>query len=223
MQLGVLEKELLSLFLQDSDYEVIREKKYESFSYPRVIKLMRFETKRYKASGFGHAFSMQTKGPFGMELLTISFTLGEGASVPFLLIDIMSVGKKRTVFVEYYDCTSHKEDAAHAALIEVKKKYDHLLEYAEKPHWYVGERTPYSLVKCGTAADDDALVSMVKDSVNAYKEECKVAEIDKNNIEGLLAFRERMIKEGNPSSAVLEKVFGKEGAEEFFKKCVMAV
>ena len=38
---------------------------------------------------------------------------------------------------------------------------------------------------------------------------------------GLSAFRDRMINEGNPSSSVLEKVFGKEGAADFFRSCVM--
>ena len=32
---------------------------------------------------------------------------------------------------------------------------------------------------------------------------------------------DRMINEGNPSSSVLEKVFGKEGAADFFRSCVM--
>lgn len=72
---------------------------------------------------------MRTKGPFGMELLPLSFTPSEGGNVPFLLIDIMTVGKKRTVFVEYYDCTA-SGDSEQVALEEIKKKYDHLTEYA---------------------------------------------------------------------------------------------
>ena len=30
-----------------------------------------------------------------------------------------------------------------------------------------------------------------------------------------------MINEGNPSSDILKKVFGEEGAADFFRKCVM--
>lgn len=230
------ENELISSFLSGAKYEEIKEARYQSFSYPKLIKMMRFNTRRYAVSGFGHVFSMRTKGPFGMELLTLSFTPGEGKNVPFLLIDMMTVGKKRTVFVEYYDCTAsgskekiseksewHENADAmrHAALVEVKKKYDYLTEYDEKPHWYVGERTPYSLIKGGTAADDSQFEAMVRDSVVAYRKECEAATSDPANLPGLEKFRRRMIEEGNPSSSVLEKVFGKEGAEEFFVKCVM--
>lgn len=87
----------------------------------------------------------------------------------------------------------------------------------------MGERTPYSLIKCGTNADEAGLKDMITASVSGYAEECSATELDPaKNLPGLAVFRRRMIEEGNPSSAVLEKVFGKEGAEEFFVKCVMA-
>ena len=214
-----IEKVLLGIFLKGAEYEKVTEKRYRSFSYPKLVKMMRFKTRLYVVPGFGHVFSMRTKGPFGMELLTLSFTPGEGKEVPFLLIDIMSVGRKRTVFVEYYDRTA--SGARCAALEEVKKRYDHLTDYHEKPHWYVGERASYSLIKGGTAKDEGQLEAMVRDSVKAYRKECHAANSDPANLPGLNEFRRRMIEEGNPSSSVLEKVFGKEGAREFFVECVM--
>ncbi len=222
MDISQLENEIIDIFLLGKEYEQITSELYKRFSYPKFPKLMKFETRHFKVKGYGYLFSMRTKGPFGMELLTLSFTPSEGGNVPFLLIDIMIVGKKRTVFVEYYDCTA-SGDSEHVALEEIKKKYDHLTEYAEKPHWYVGERTPYSLIKCGTNADEAELKDMITASVSGYAAECSTAELEPaKNLPGLAAFRRRMIEEGNPSSAVLEKVFGKEGAEEFFVNCVMA-
>lgn len=220
MRLVELEKELLGRFLKGTEYEEVTEARYRSFSYPRLVKIMRFRTRLYAVSGFGHVFSMRTKGPFGMELLTLSFTPGEGKEVPYLLIDMMTVGKKRTVFVEYYDRTAKGTDPKWSK--EVKEKYDFLTDYHEKPHWYVGERTPYSLIKGGTSEDDGEFTAMVRDSVKAYKKECDGASKDPANLPGLKAFRRRMIEEGNPSSSVLEKVFGKEGAKAFFVNCVMS-
>ena len=74
-----------------------------------------------------------------------------------------------------------------------------------------------------TFTDEAELKEMITASVSGYAAECSTAELDpEKNLPGLAAFRSRMIEEGNPSSAVLEKVFGKEGAEEFFVNCVMA-
>ncbi len=132
MRLTDLEKELINSFLNGTEYKEIVEEKYQSFSYPKLIKMMRFITRRYVVARFGHLFSMKTKGPFVMELLTLAFSPGEGKNVPFLLVDMMTVGKKRTVFVEYYDCTANKSE--HPALTKIKEQYNHLAEYQEKTH-----------------------------------------------------------------------------------------
>jgi hypothetical protein len=58
-------------------------------------------------------------------------------------------------------------------------------------------------------------------SVTSYREVMREAKKNPANLEGLKVFRERMIKDGNPSSEILNKVLGKEGAATFFRKCVM--
>lgn len=219
MDLVRLRKELTVSFLDDPASPPLPRDGYSSFSYPKFPKLMRFDVERYRVPGFGHLMTMYTKGPFGMELLTCSFLPGEGKAVPYLLIDMMGVGKKRTVFVEYYDCTA--QPGEHPGLRDVFDRYRGLPDYQEKPAWYIGERTPYSLIKGGTAEQEDRLVKMVLDSVAAYRSAAMAAPADARNLPGLLAFRDRMVTEGNPSSAVLEKVFGKEGARDFFTTCVM--
>lgn len=219
MKLTEMRDDITKGFVGDFQNEKINQDQYSTFSYPKWSKIMKFSVDRYKVAGFGHYMTMHTKGPFGMELLTTAFMPGEGGSVPFLLIDIMTVGKKRTVFVEYYDCTT--DDNEYKELVTVHQKYCDLPEYDEKPKWYVGERHAASLIKCGGEAEDTKLQDMVNESVKAYVKEVKSADIKEDNLSGLIKFRDRMIHEGNPSSAVLSKVFGEEGAETFFKKCVM--
>lgn len=60
MNLTALENSAISSFLGENEYEEIKEERFKSFSYPKVFKLMKFETKRFKAAGFGHIFSMRT-------------------------------------------------------------------------------------------------------------------------------------------------------------------
>jgi len=218
MDLVNIKKEILEEMTSNFKFEEIPEDEYTYFSYPKLIKIMKFETRRYRIHGFGHYMTLHTTGPF-INLVTASFMPSEGSAVPFFLIDMMTVGKKRTVFIEFYDCTFEHPDMSE--LKKNKEIYDNLPEYEEKPNWYVKERSNYSLIKCGTPDDDEKLHEMILESVKAYIKEIKKAPIDKKNLPDLKAFRTRMIKEGNPSTPVLQRVFGKEGTEEYFIKCVM--
>ena len=237
MDLNGIRDEVTKLFCEGVAAEEISDDRYRAFAYPKHLKMMRFDTKRYRIPGYGHLFTMFTNTIFGMKLLTCSFMPGEGVSVPYLLIDMMTVGKKRTVFVEYYDCTADRP--AMQELKDVAARCAELSDYAEKPAWYVGERTEYSLIKTGKKTEDDVLTAMVRDSVATYRRAVTAAarkedteagtegtsaaasSCAEQNRRGLLAFRERMVKEGNPSSSVMNRVFGPEGAEEFFRECVM--
>lgn len=193
---------------------------YASMRYPRLLPMMRFRVRRYAIDGFGHLMVMQTRAMGGlMQLVTASFTPNSGVSVPYLLIDMMAMGKKRTVFVEYYDTTAmgvHPEQ-----LYALHDRYADVPDYAEKPHWYVDERKRFSLIKGGTSELDARLTQMVTDSVTAYLEVADQADRDPQNLRGLAAFADRMVREGNPSTGILEKVLGKEGAERFFREAVM--
>ena len=207
------------IFTDGTNAEKLPVNRYSRFSYPKLIPFMKFEMQQYRVPGFGKMMTLITDTPFGMQLLTCSFMPYEGGDVPYLLIDIMTVGKKRTIFVEYYDCTAEKR--AQPKLAAVHGKYAHLSEYNEKPAWYVGERADYSLIKSLSSDEDISLAKIAADSVRAYRKAALSAERHTENLDGLLKFRRRMINEGNPSSAVLKKVFGEKGAEKFFVTCVM--
>lgn len=220
MDLSSLREKINNTFLENKQYEEIPKDNYTDFYYPGwLLKLMKFNTQRYKIPGYGYFMSMQTNTFFGMQLLTVSFMPGEGVSVPYLLIDIMIMGKKRIAFIEYYDCTSGHPEMKN--LEEIYQIYKDFPDYNEKPNWYINERTKYSLIK--NELNDEDLKNIVIDSVKAYNKELVGASIDKNNLEGLRIFRERMINDGNPSSSTLERVFGKEGAKDFLIKCIMPI
>lgn len=95
-----------------------------------------------------------------------------------------------------------------------------MAEYAEKPAWYVSERMKGSLIKTG---DKARLEQMAMDALTAYREQAAAAPVKAENIDGLKAFQQRMVKEGNPSTAALTRTLGKEGAEAFFRTVVMPV
>ena len=198
-----IEKGSVRLFTSGTDHTLVTEDGYSRFSYPKLIKLMKFDVRRYRINGFGNMMTMRTKGPFGMRLLTMSFMPFEGNSVPYLLTDIMEVGKKRLIFVEYYDCTAERSEQP--LLKRVCEKYSEC----------------HSMIKSLEADSKVSLSEIAADSIRAYKKSAFSAGKSGENLAGLMKFRERMINEGNPSSDILKKVFGEKGAADFFKKCVM--
>ena len=189
--------------------------KYRTMGGP----MMRFHLEQYAVEGLGNLCVLRTKAMLGlMRLITVVVTPNEGKNVPFLLIDTMDMGKKHLCYVEYYDCTADGADKDR--LLAASAPYADVENYAEKPAWYVGERMTGSLIKTG---DKARLEQMALDALTAYAEQAAAAPVKEGNLAGLKAFQQRMIREGNPSTAALTRTLGKEGAETFFRTCVMPV
>ena len=181
--------------------------------------MMRFRLEQYEAEGLGNLCVLRTRAMLGlMKLVTVVVTPNTGKNVPFLLIDTMDMGKKHLCYVEYYDCTA--EGADRDLLLAAGAPYADIADYAERPAWYVSERMEGSLIKTGEKA---RLEQMAVDALTAYREQAAAAPVKPENLTKLKAFQERMIKEGNPSTAALTKTLGKEGAEAFFRTVVMPV
>lgn len=62
---------------------------------------MKMHVKQYKVDQFGYIMMMKTSMLHLMSLTTISFTPSKGLNVPYLLIDTMSMSKKRLAYVEF--------------------------------------------------------------------------------------------------------------------------
>ena len=195
---------------------------YQELSWPSWgLPLMKMRTHAYSVSDYGNVFTMSTCAMGGMmNLATVVCTPNQGGRVPLLLIDAMKMRQKRALFVEYYDCTQAGVDSPE--LQSTAMKYQELPPYAEKPAWYVGERMPESLIKGGS--EDARLQQMALDSIDAYARlgsRCRPDADAALNQAGLGRFIGRMEKEGNPASASLNRVLGKQQAEIFFRTAVM--
>ncbi len=193
----------------------ITPEKYKTMGNP----MMRFHLEQYDVDGLGNLCVLRTRAMLGlMNLLTVVVTPNSGRNVPFLLIDTMDMGKKHLCYVEYYDCTAAGADKD--LLLAAGAPYADVADYAEKPAWYVSERMAGSLIKTGDRA---RLEQMAQDALKAYAQQAAAAPVKAENMEGLKAFQERMVREGNPSTAALTRTLGKEGAEAFFRTVVMPV
>ncbi|MBO7424900.1 MAG: hypothetical protein J6U23_04430 [Clostridiales bacterium] len=212
--------------LKDQAYEILLrnnavplpEDEYTNMKYPSLLPLMRFRVDQYNINGYGHVMMMHTTTKMGMELLTMSFMPSESVNLPYLLIDAMSMKKKRCVFVEYYGCG--EEDLIDHSLKEVYDKWGFLPDYIEKDNWYIKERRPYSLIKSG---EENELTDMALDSVRAYLGSISEAKIVPEYEDKLRSFRERMIVEGNPSSKTLNMLLKRDGARVFMERVIMPI
>ena len=215
--ISAIKESVVNLLKEKDIVSKIGDQRYSHMKYPKFLSLMDFYVDRYEIKDFGHLMVMHTKTKMGMELLTMSF-MPDGVCLPYLLIDTMSMKKKRCAFVEYYGCGYEglKEDR----LEEVFEQHKKLADYEEKPGWYISERRPYSLIKTGEKME---LCDMVYDGVTAYIESIREAKRDEDYNNHLRDFRKRMIEEGNPSSKTLEMLLKKDGAITFMKEIVMPV
>lgn len=189
---------------------------YTNMKYPKLLPLMRFRVDQYNVPGFGHVMLMHTTTKMGMELITLSFMPSECVNLPYLLVDAMSMKKKRCVFVEYYGCGM--DDLNDEALKDVYDSYRDLPDYDEKGDWYVRERMPYSLIKTG---EPGHLINMAEDSVRAYLGSVRSSKFIPEYKDMLKSFRERMITEGNPSSKTLNMLLKESGARTFMENVIM--
>lgn len=210
-----IKQKAVSLIL-NSNAVLLPEDCYTNMKYPKILPVMRFRVDRYRVNGFGQVMIMHTATKMGMELITMSFMPSECVDLPYLLIDAMSMKKKRCVFVEYYGCGM--EELADEALKDVYDDYCELTDYEEKENWYIQERMPYSLIKTGEV---DELVKMADDSVKAYMGSVSSTRFIPEYKDKLKAFRERMIVEGNPSSKTLNMLLKEEGARTFMETVIM--
>lgn len=211
-------KKQASDILLKSNAVLLPEDEYTNMKYPSLLPLMRFRVDQYNVDGYGHVMMMHTTTKMGMELITMSFMPSESVNLPYLLIDAMSMKKKRCVFVEYYGCG--EEDLIDHSLKEVYDKWGFLPDYAEKENWYIKERRPYSLIKSG---EEDELTEMALDSVRAYLGSISEAKIVTEYEDKLRNFRERMIVEGNPSSKTLNMLLKRDGARVFMERVIMPI
>lgn len=220
--LDYLEQEIAGQFSGHFTMKELCGDAYSKMRWPKLLPLMKFDVTRYQVDGFGHLMLMRTRAMGGMmQLCTVSMTPSEGLSVPYLLIDCMTMKQKRTVFVEFYDCT--KDGVKDHELDALRERYARIPDYPEKPAWYISERMTCSLIKGVEDGKEEELKQMLSDSVRAYLSVCDRAEKNEENLKGLKAFQERMIQNGNPSSSTMEKVLKKDGAEHFFRTVVMPV
>lgn len=217
-----LSAKLIKLTCQSFPTKEITPAPYARMKYPKLIPLMRFSVRQFRVDGFGHLMAMDTRAMGGlMKLSTVVFTPGEGGSVPFLLIDTMQMKKKSLAFAEFYDCT--KGGASASDFESLPADYSALPNYTEKPAWYIERRAPYSLIKGGAGVPSAALEDMVLQCAALYLHRAAEAEKSEENKAGLKVFQEEMCSLGNPSTGTLEKLFGQEGAKQFFKTVIMPV
>ena len=134
-------KKIAADILTKSNAVLLPEDRYTNMKYPNLLPLMRFHVDQYNVHGFGHVMMMHTTTKMGMELITVSFMPSECVDLPYLLLDAMSMKKKRCVFVEYYGC--NMEELTDDALKDVYDDYRDLPDYEEKDNWYVKEIMPY--------------------------------------------------------------------------------
>ncbi|MDO4493732.1 MAG: hypothetical protein Q4C53_07615 [Clostridia bacterium] len=187
----------------------------KSLKWPALLPMIRYETETYRMEGFGALTVMEGKIIGAIRTMTCMLTPFEGAAVPAVMLDVMEVKEKSTVFIEYFDKTA--QGAEMSAFEELSEKYADVETYPDSPVWYNAERAACSLIKISPAQQVGKLVDMTKDFLDNYFPMAQSAEKSAENIPGLTAFSEKMAEGGTAAMEVMKKRFGTDGAKEFYR------
>lgn len=209
-------KELIESYFQLKE---IQNDAYAKMRWPKLIPLMRFKTESFVVPGYGRAAFINTKAMGFVRMLTCTLTPCEGASVPFLMIEVMEAKGRSTVCIGYYDCTANGADTS--GYEAVSEKYASLEDYPEKPAWYIEKRAKGSVSKFVLDNGVDQLAELVREAVGAYLKRAASSEKVPQNLDGLKEFSEQIIVKGMPLTETFNKVLGKEGSDAFFRKVVI--
>ena len=190
------------------------EEKFSKFSYPKLMPLMRFVTNFYKVDNIGNMFIMKTDSPF-MQLLTVSITPYDNVPLPYTLIDIMISKRKIVFFIEYYSCTDVKLN--NKLLLHNRHYADkNFTDYKEKSAWYNrdGVRESFSIIKESSKFSE--VEKMILMSIRNIIGTSHLN--DGYNIEHtkLSILRDRMLKEGNPATGTLKRIFSNSEIEQLY-------
>lgn len=197
----------------------------DSFSYPKYIKILKFNVEQYKVENLGNMCILEGKSILGLYFFTVVFTPQGSFDIPFVIIDFIQMRNKLTVFVEFYNNHIKNKDYIKILdnkLSDKKEKYQSIEDYMENPKWYTPLRDKYSPLKKGSKENKEVLINMVLDYLDEYinfVDSVKKEYSDEKNIE-LEKFIDDLIVKGNPSSKILKKALGEDGYNKFCREII---
>ena len=198
---------------------------FESFSYPKYIKVFEFSVDQYKIENLGNMCILDGRSALGLSLITVVFTPSRELDIPFVIIDFVEIRNKSTVFVEFYN--EHMTNKDYIKILDSKLKdknnyYEFLEDYIEKPNWYVPLRNKYSPLKKGGKEDKEVLMNMILDYLDEYLNFVSSTNNEERNLKNidLEEFIEDLIVKGNPSSNILKKALGDDGYNRFCREII---
>lgn len=202
---------------------------FEKFTYPKFLPIMKYSVDKYSVCGLGNMTILQNKTLNLMSLITVVLTPDLSKNIPFAIIDLVTINNKFISFFEFFDSHTNDDEVIQnfkETTLELKKKYENLEDYKEKPNWYVPLRAKYSLLKHGKKDKEDEIVNMLMDYFDEYLIFVSKAKepIDSTySKKKLVAFVDDLINKGNPSSEPITKALGENNAKTFFKDIVFYI
>lgn len=206
---------------------------FKRFNYPKLIHIIKFNAYQYDAVDFANIAVLEACSSFaGMSILTVVFTPRVGQDIPFVIVDYVKSKNNLTVFIEFYDdhmFSISKKNLFEERLAQKVEKYKFIDDYKENPAWYTKRRCIYSPLKSGDISKKKDMEQMIEDYLGEYfkfvrliKKESEISGGASKNVknEELQEFIEMLIKEGNPSSKIINKALGKEKSDLFYRNVV---
>lgn len=198
----------------------------------KVYGIMKFLVEQYTLEGVGNVSVMRLK--MGLPLMTMTTVVVTPfeKNAPLMSADYIYMMGNRKAYIEFYDLVAEKDESylAHVgalASLADGEKYASLVPCPPAPAWYDHLLTA-TAYKSGKAADDERLISLLRECTQGYLELCAAApaldgaaQAEKRRITA--AYVDGLVAKGGTSTNVFKKALGEETTREFFGKVFFGV
>ena len=186
-----------------------------------IYKVLPFNSKVYEADKLG-ILAVMTLNVGVMEMYTFNINPYD-KDLPQLTIDYTITLNNRKLYVEIYDLMIDKEAKDYKDFLnkieEINNKNSDLKDFSSKASWH-DEYLSGMIKKSGSVRDDDKLLTIFTDVMNAYIDYAKKApelkEADKKKKYNLIkGFSDQLVEKGGVAINNFKKTLGDEKTKEF--------
>ncbi|MCR5794564.1 MAG: hypothetical protein K6G61_04360 [Solobacterium sp.] len=176
---------------------------------------MHFTLRTYEVKDLGHLCLLDMKAMFGLMKMETAVLSAETIDMPLFNLDRISVMKKHTQLIEFYDTLLEPQTAEAAACFERIRNADaRLADYESGEHWYDSILLPYSYMKTSRGAlnrFDMACRSFMGEYIR--QTETAPVCVREEKQKKTFAFAKGLLDAGGPAVDLFRKLFGEETTE----------
>ena len=205
----------------------IKEQDAGEYKNIKLSALLKFDIRQFEVNEFGNICIM--KYDIGiMKMLTVVLT-PKLKDLPLLSLDLMIIGGKRKIYIEFYDLTDNMDDEYTKWLEKYKAiigRYENIPSFSPSDNWYANLLSAKTYKEFKKDSDEEVM-KLYEEILREYIAQIKDyplmdSEVKTAKLKRIKEYSDRLIDEGGPATNVFKKKIGPDKTRDFFDKVFFA-